>query len=99
LYKNPFDSLLAPELLLPRFVSSDAILRLEFLGKKQVSHTASLHYYIYEERGIIYGTFLTTNFFLDIVALKRLSASISSYKNKSKIRKSMFKEKMKKLVI
>jgi hypothetical protein len=60
--------------------------------KKQVSHTASLHYYIYEEKNIISKTFLITKEKSEIVASKSLSASISSYKNKSEIRRNMFKK-------
>jgi hypothetical protein len=46
--------------------------------KKQLSHTTNLHLYIYEEREIIYGTSFTTKEKLETIALKSLSASISS---------------------
>jgi hypothetical protein len=61
--------------------------------KKEVSHIASLHYYIYEEKKIISKTSLITKEKSRIVASKSLSSSISSCKNKSEIRRSMFKKK------
>jgi hypothetical protein len=54
--------------------------------KKQVSHTTNLHYYIYEEKEIIYRTSLITKEKLDTITSKSLNGSISSYKKKREIR-------------
>jgi hypothetical protein len=56
------------------------------------SHTASLYYCTYQEREIISKTFFTTKEKSDIVASKSLSTSISSYKNKNEIKRSVLKE-------
>jgi hypothetical protein len=61
--------------------------------KKQLSHTASLHCCIYEGREIISKTSFTIKEKLEIVALKSLSISISSYKDKNKIRSSILEKK------
>jgi hypothetical protein len=90
--QNLFDSLFVPQLLFPRFASLDAILRFEH-SKKQVSHVTSLHYYIYEENEIISKPSLTTKENSNIIASKNLIASISSCKNKSKIKRSVLQEK------
>jgi hypothetical protein len=54
--------------------------------KKQVSHTTNLHYYVYEEKEIIYRTSLITKEKLDTITSKSLNGSISSYKKKREIR-------------
>ncbi len=83
--QNLFDNLLALGLLLLRFDSFNVILGLNF-WKKQMSHTTNLHYYIYEEKEIIFKTSLTT---------KEKSMNVTS-KNLSTIKRNIFEGKWKK---
>jgi len=82
--------------LLPYCYSQNLLLWIPSLGlnfqKKQVSHTTNLHYYMYEERKIIFRTFFTTKEKSKIVTSNSLSISISSCKNKTAIRRSILEK-------
>jgi hypothetical protein len=84
LIQNSFDNLLALELLLPRFASPDAILKLQLL-EKTISHVVSLCCGRYEkERKIISKISLITKEKSETIVSKSLNASILSCKNKTK---------------
>jgi hypothetical protein len=88
---NLFHNLFAPELPLPTFLFWIPSLGLNS-QKKQTSHITNFHYWIYKERKIISETSLIIKLESMIVAWNRLSASISSCKNKSTIKRKFLKE-------
>jgi hypothetical protein len=66
--------------------------------KKQVSHIANLHCYIYEGKDFISRTSLTTKEKSKTVASNSMSASISNYNEKNVMRRKILEKKGKKKI-